>query len=218
MSNLVVDERDPRKEFGFKFDRNEKIGNSSLNWSQFEAKNLRFSIMQQEGKLIDIVLNGGIVDGDLIIDGINQRVRSIRIIDCQVSGRISIYSTKAKKITIAANSSTVELIDCDIEELHLCSQVDDDISLVKLKNKDASIELNGYSKIVRLREVNGESLKFSNFEADLISGQRVYVNEINLPTDNSVDLRKIYSDKIRFFRNRNKIGLAYELKNAKLEF
>ena len=218
MSNLAVDERDPREEFGFKFDRNEKIGNSSLNWSQFEAKNLRFSIMKQEGKLIDIVLNGGIVDGDLIIDGINQRVRSIRIIDCKVSGRVSIYSTKAKEITIAANSSTVELIDCDVKSLDICGQIDDDVSLVKLRNKNGEIELNGHSKIVRMREVNAESLKFSNFEADLISGQRVCVNEINLPTDNAVDLRRINSDKIRFFRNRNKIGLAYELKNAKLEF
>ncbi len=215
MSNSVADKRFAKKRFAV-LDRNEKIGNTSLNWNRFRAKNLHVSIRKDKRtRSIDVVLDGGFIDGDLIINGLDQKIRSVRIINCQVSGKISIYSVKAKEITIISNCFGIDLVDSDINALHICSQVSSKINLVKLNC--LKVELNGHSEIVDLKRVCAERLTIDSFETNFIAGNNLNIKKIKVFTDSRLDLKRLTSNKIYFYRRGSQPGIIHGLKNARLK-
>ena len=219
---VVRKDLEKRKRNDFEIEKRKvvRVSNETINWSRFEAKNLRFSTVGESNRnsFVSIVLDGGVVDGDLVIDGAGQSVDKIKFINCRVSGEILIHGVEARKLTIAARAGSLKIVDSDIKDVHICGQIEDDISLMRLKRKDSIIEINGSSKIVRLREVKGSQLKFETFNSDLINGKGLDFEDFYLPTDHIVNLKRINFDKLYFLKEGNEIGLAYDLVNAKIEF
>lgn len=206
-----------REDFKIQEDEIVRIDSDSLNWRRFTSKDLRITVMKNSHRQ-EITLSGGVVKGNLIIDGLNDDMEEINIIDCQVEGKIAIYSLKARKVTITGSASSVELINCRVKDLHLCGEVDDEILLANVGMKDSEIEINGSSRTVRMKNIQADKFKFKVFKCALINGRELFINLFFLPTDRSVSLRRINSNKLYFLRNGNSVGVAYQIKDASLEF
>ena len=206
-----------REDFEIQKDRVVRIESQDLEWRRFNSKDLRFTIMKNPQSR-KITLSGARIEGDLIIDGLNDSLKEINIVDCEISGRVAIYNLKVRKITISGNASSVEVVNSEVRDLHICGEVDDEISLFNVGMKDSHIEINGSSRIVRLKNLHANELKFKVFKCALINGRELFVDTFFLPTDREVSLQRVNVKTLYFLQNGNSLGMAYSLKNAKLQF
>ncbi|MFW5962742.1 MAG: hypothetical protein ACOCQR_03905 [bacterium] len=202
------------------FDRDvvvtEVVGEKSIKWNNFKAEDVVISC-KKNCKEVAISLDGGVIDGNLTINGLKQELNKIKIVNVQAK-KISIYNVQAKKIEITGNIGNIEIINSDANDYHICGEIKNSIFLLRSGSRTSLFEINGCANSLKLKNVIANKFKIVSFEYNQIRGEDINIQELYLPTDWSINLNRIDVKNLYLFKDNKATGTIHNLRNAVLEF
>lgn len=194
----------------------EEIEDKNLNWNNFKVGDIVINC-KENCKKASINLDGGMIDGHLTINGFHQKLAGIKIIDIEAK-KIAIYNLDAKKIEITGRVETIEIINSNVDDCHICGETEKSILLLRSGSRTSSFEINGYVETLKLRNIIANDFKIKLFNCNEIKGANIKIKELYLPTDWNSELKFIDVKELYLFRSGETTGTIYNLKNTTLKF
>lgn len=215
----VVDEeffRSANEEFRDDIAVVEIIEDKKINWRNFKAADAVIKCKENCRK-VSINLDGIVIDGNLTINGLHQKLNSIEIINVEAQ-KVVIYNVKAKKIEITGNVGNIEIINSSADDYHICGEIEKSIFLTRSGSRKSSFELNGCARNVRLKNVMANDFKIKSFKCDKLIGEDIKIKKLHLSTDWKSKLKAVDIEELHLFNSKKATGVIYNLKNATLKF
>ncbi len=125
-----------------------------------------------------IALTDGDIDGDLVIDGANNKIRELLIRNCSVSRKIKVINLRADKVEIIGNAENVVLENVVAKDIHICGEVKDSVIVKNIENSEGDVEINGFAKEVLAVNIHINLLDMKRIDCERIKGKLVEVDKI----------------------------------------
>ncbi|MGM0439141.1 MAG: hypothetical protein ACQEP3_01750 [Patescibacteria group bacterium] len=194
----------------------EIIDDQSITWRDFKADDVVINC-KGDCREVSINLDGGVIDGNLTLTGLHQKLNSIKLIDIKAQ-KVAIYNVEAEKIEITGNIEIIEMVNCSADDYHICGEIEESILLFKAGSRTSVFEFNGYASSVKLKNVIADDFKLTSFEFNKLQGEDIKIKKLHLPTDWKSELKFINIKELHLFKSGEATGVIYDLRNSKLEF
>ena len=151
-----------------------------IHWNDFQSKDIKFLVLDKDTpkQKALIALVDGEVEGDLIIDGSNNKVRELLIHNCSVSGEIKVFNLRADKLEVTGSANNIILDNVVAKQTDFCVEVKESIIVKNIENSEGDMEINGFAKEVLAVNININLLNMKMIDCKRIKGKLVVADKI----------------------------------------